>query len=176
MWRHKPFAVAFAWTAALVLAPFAVLAQSDYPSRPIRVVVPFPPGGVVDTIGRLWAQKVGPSLGTIVVEGIPVIFEGSDEVKLFASGAGMRGSPRTGVYAAAKAGMIGFSKSLAKEVASRNITVNTVAPGFIETDMTANVPESVRDDARALTPLRRLGQPEEVAAAVRFLVSDAAFV
>jgi len=68
MCRHKLFAVALAWTAALVLAPFAVLAQSDYPSRPIRVVVPFPPGGVVDTIGRLWAQKVGPSLGTIVVD------------------------------------------------------------------------------------------------------------
>lgn len=68
MCRHKLFAVALAWTAALALAPFFALAQSDYPSRPIRVVVPFPPGGVVDTIGRLWAQKVGPSLGTIVVD------------------------------------------------------------------------------------------------------------
>ena len=68
MCRDKLYAVAFSWMAALVLVPFAALAQSDYPSKPIRVVVPFPPGGVVDTIGRLWAQKVSPSLGTIVID------------------------------------------------------------------------------------------------------------
>ena len=62
------FAFAATWIAALALAPFAAHAQSDYPSRPIRVVVPFPPGGVVDTIARLWAQQAGPMLGTIIVD------------------------------------------------------------------------------------------------------------
>jgi tripartite-type tricarboxylate transporter receptor subunit TctC len=66
--RRTLLAFALAWVAAAALAPFAACAQSQYPSRPIRVVVPFPPGGVVDTIARLWAQKVGPSLGAIVVD------------------------------------------------------------------------------------------------------------
>ena len=61
-------AFALIWVAAAALAPFSAYAQSEYPSRPIRVIVPFSPGGVVDTIARLWAQKVGPSLGTIVVD------------------------------------------------------------------------------------------------------------
>lgn len=74
-------------------------------------------------------------------------------------------------YAAAKAGLIGFSRSLAREVASRNITVNTVAPGFIDTDMTAALDESQRAALRAKIPLARLGTPEEVAASVVFLAS-----
>jgi 3-oxoacyl-[acyl-carrier protein] reductase len=72
-------------------------------------------------------------------------------------------------YAAAKAGMVGFSKSLAREVASRHITVNCVAPGFIETDMTRGLPEAQRASLLQHVPLGRLGRPEDVAAAVAFL-------
>lgn len=77
-------------------------------------------------------------------------------------------------YAAAKAGMEGFSRSLAREVASRNITVNCVAPGFIASDMTDVLPEAQREALLAQIPLARLGQPEEIAAAVGFLASEAA--
>ncbi|MDR5898030.1 3-oxoacyl-ACP reductase FabG [Halomonas vilamensis] len=77
-------------------------------------------------------------------------------------------------YAAAKAGMEGFSRSLAREVASRNITVNNVAPGFIATDMTEALPEAQHDMLLKQIPLARLGAPEEIAAAVGFLTSDSA--
>jgi tripartite-type tricarboxylate transporter receptor subunit TctC len=66
--RRTLLAFALTWVAASALAPLEAYAQSQYPTRPIRVVVPFPPGGVVDTIGRLWAQKAGPLLGTIVID------------------------------------------------------------------------------------------------------------
>jgi 3-oxoacyl-[acyl-carrier protein] reductase len=80
-------------------------------------------------------------------------------------------------YAAAKAGVIGFTKSLAKELGPRGITVNAVAPGFIPTDLTADLPEELRQEGIRRTPLGRLGQPEEVAYAVAFLASDeAAFI
>lgn len=72
-------------------------------------------------------------------------------------------------YAVAKGGLIAFTKSLAREVARKGITVNAVAPGFIETDMTSAVPEAVLDQVKASTPIGRLGRPEEVAEAVRFL-------
>lgn len=74
-------------------------------------------------------------------------------------------------YAAAKAGMEGFSRSLAREVGSRGITVNTVAPGFIDTDMTRSLDETQRDKLISEIPLQRLGQPEDIAAAVAFLAS-----
>lgn len=74
-------------------------------------------------------------------------------------------------YAAAKAGMIGFSKSLAKEVGSRNITVNTVAPGFIDTDMTKELSEEIKNTLLAAIPLSRLGEAKEIAYAVAFLAS-----
>jgi 3-oxoacyl-[acyl-carrier protein] reductase len=77
-------------------------------------------------------------------------------------------------YSAAKAGILGLTRSLARELISRNITVNSVAPGFIETDMTAAMPEKVRTNLLAQIPAGRPGAPEDVAAAVRFLVSDAA--
>jgi 3-oxoacyl-[acyl-carrier protein] reductase len=77
-------------------------------------------------------------------------------------------------YAAAKAGVIGFSKSLAREIGSRNITVNCVAPGFIDTDMTKSLPQAARDAAAQHIPLGRFGKAEEVAAAVAFLASPAA--
>lgn len=77
-------------------------------------------------------------------------------------------------YAAAKAGVIGFTKSLAKELGPRDITVNVVAPGFITTDLTADLPEELQQEAVRRTPLGRVGRPEEVAYAVAFLASDEA--
>ena len=77
-------------------------------------------------------------------------------------------------YAAAKAGLVGFTKSLAREVGARNITVNAVAPGFIDTDMTRALPEAQREALAKQIPLQRLGQPEEIAAAVSFLASPGA--
>ena len=77
-------------------------------------------------------------------------------------------------YAAAKAGVIGFTKSLAREIGSRNITVNCVAPGFIDTDMTRDIPEAQRQAAIQQIPLGRFGQPADVAAAVAFLASPGA--
>lgn len=90
---------------------------------------------------------------------------------------GLTGNAGQSNYAAAKAGIIGFTKSLAKEVGSRGITVNCVAPGFIDTDMTRTLPDEVRQGLLGNIPLDRLGQPEEIAAAVSFLCSkDAAYV
>jgi 3-oxoacyl-[acyl-carrier protein] reductase len=77
-------------------------------------------------------------------------------------------------YAAAKAGLIGFTKALALEVASRSITVNAVAPGFIDTDMTRGLPDDQRDSLLQRIPLQRLGHADEIASAVAFLASDGA--
>ena len=82
---------------------------------------------------------------------------------------GLKGMPGQCNYSAAKAGIIGASKALAQEVAKRKVTVNVVAPGFIETDMTQDIPI---DEIKRIVPLRRIGKPEEVAALVSFLASD----
>ena len=87
---------------------------------------------------------------------------------------GVTGNPGQGNYAAAKAGMIGMSKSLAQEVASRNITVNCVAPGFIATPMTDALNDKQKEGILGAVPAGRLGTPEEIAAAVVFLASDEA--
>jgi 3-oxoacyl-[acyl-carrier protein] reductase len=87
---------------------------------------------------------------------------------------GLAGNAGQANYAASKAGIVGFTKSVAREVASRSITVNAVAPGFIETDMTAVLSEKAREAMTAAIPMGRVGRPEDVAAAIGFLVSDAA--
>ncbi|TEU11864.1 MAG: 3-oxoacyl-[acyl-carrier-protein] reductase [Anaerolineales bacterium] len=87
---------------------------------------------------------------------------------------GLMGNAGQANYAAAKAGLIGFTKSLAKELGSRHITVNLVAPGFIETRLTAVLSEEVVQKVQAQIPLGRMGQPDDVADAVAFLASDAA--
>jgi len=87
---------------------------------------------------------------------------------------GSSGNPGQANYAAAKAGLIGFTKSLAQEVGSRNITVNCVAPGFIATDMTKDLPDAARTALLARVPLGRLGEPADIAHAVAFLASPRA--
>ena len=87
---------------------------------------------------------------------------------------GQSGNPGQANYAASKAGMVGLSKSLAREVASRGITVNVVAPGMIDTDMTSSLPEAGRQAMLGQIPMGRLGTPEEIASAVHFLASDEA--
>ncbi len=87
---------------------------------------------------------------------------------------GTTGNAGQANYAAAKAGMVGFTKSLAKEVGSRNITVNTVAPGFIDTDMTRELPEQSKQALLSAIPLARLGNVDEIAHAVSFLASEGA--
>lgn len=86
-----------------------------------------------------------------------------------ASLSGVKGMPGQANYSAAKAGLIGATKALAQEVAPRQVTVNAIAPGFIETDMTRDLP---KDELEQMVPMRRFGKPEEVAALVAFLASD----
>jgi 3-oxoacyl-[acyl-carrier protein] reductase len=91
-----------------------------------------------------------------------------------ASVSGVAGQAGQTNYSSSKAGLIGFTKALAKEVGSRNITVNAVAPGFIETALTVDLPEEIKEMGVKLTPLGRFGQPQDVANAVAFLASDEA--
>src|SRR5947209_4439059 len=87
---------------------------------------------------------------------------------------GEMGNPGQANYVASKAGLIGLTKSLAQEVGSRNITVNAIAPGFIETDMTHILSEELKQKMLANTPLRRMGTPDDISHAVKFLVSEEA--
>jgi 3-oxoacyl-[acyl-carrier protein] reductase len=87
---------------------------------------------------------------------------------------GEAGNPGQANYVASKAGLVGLTKSLAQEMSSRNITVNAVAPGFVETDMTAVLSEELKATMLAHIPLKRFGKPEDIAAAVKFLASEEA--
>ena len=89
-----------------------------------------------------------------------------------ASVAGLMGNPGQANYASAKAGLIGLTKTVAKELASRGVTCNAIAPGFVETDMTREMNQSALEAAMNAVPLKRMGKPEEIAAAAAFLASD----
>lgn len=104
----------------------------------------------------------------------PMIKQRYGRIINMASVVGVMGNAGQANYVASKAGLIGLTKAVARELASRNITVNAVAPGFIDTEMTASLPEKVRAEMMAQIPLNRFGAPEEVAQAVVFLAGEAA--
>lgn len=104
----------------------------------------------------------------------PMMKQRSGRIVNVSSIVGVRGNAGQANYAASKAGLIGMSKSLAKELAARGVTVNCVAPGFIETDMTDVLPQAVKEKLLGEIPMAHLGKPEDVAAAVAFLASPAA--
>lgn len=97
----------------------------------------------------------------------------SGKIVNIASVSGMMGNPGQANYSASKAGVIGFTKTIAREFAQRGINVNAIAPGYIQTPMTDVLPEKVKEELKRLIPMERLGQPEDVAQAVLFLVSEA---
>jgi 3-oxoacyl-[acyl-carrier protein] reductase len=104
----------------------------------------------------------------------PMIKQRSGRIVNITSVVGLTGNAGQANYAASKAGLVGFTKSVAREVPSRAITVNAVAPGFIETDMTAAMTDKAKETIASSIPMGRVGRPEDVAGAVAFLLSDAA--
>ena len=125
-----------------------------------------------------WDAVIGTNLGSVfrlsraVLRGMMKARRG--RIVNIASVVGLIGNPGQANYCAAKAGIGGFTRSLAREVASRGITVNVVAPGFVDTDMTRGLPDAQRASLAAQIPLGRLGRPEDIAAAVCFLAGPAA--
>ena len=104
----------------------------------------------------------------------PMLRQRSGRIIAVSSVVGQMGNAGQTNYAASKAGLIGFAKALAREVASRNVTVNAVTPGLIESDMTKAIAEKAHADWTSAIPLGRVGTPQDVAAAVCFLASDEA--
>jgi 3-oxoacyl-[acyl-carrier protein] reductase len=125
-----------------------------------------------------WAQVLDVNLtGTFHCTQValkPMLRQRAGRIVNITSVVGLAGNAGQANYAASKAGIVGFTKAVAREVASRSITVNAVAPGYIETDMTAAMNDKAREAMVAAVPMGRVGTPDDVAAAVAFLVSDAA--
>lgn len=125
-----------------------------------------------------WDQVIGTNLkGTVLCTKIVsryMIRQRSGRIINMSSVVGQTGNAGQSLYAASKAGIVGFTKAVARELASRNVTVNAVAPGFIETDMTAKLPEKVRDDFLHTIPLGRFGTCDEVAEMIVFLAGQGA--
>jgi 3-oxoacyl-[acyl-carrier protein] reductase len=122
-----------------------------------------------------WQRVIDTNLGGFfhVVKAClrPMLRRRSGRIIAISSVSGQAGNPGQVNYSASKAGLIGAAKSLAKEIASRNITVNVVAPGFVETDMVKDLP---REELEKLIPLKRFGKPEEIASAVSYFASEEA--
>lgn len=122
-----------------------------------------------------WAEVISVNLGGLYAccraAARPMIRARYGRIVNLGSVVGLRGNAGQTAYAASKAGIVGFTMSLAKEVARRNITVNAVAPGLVETDMTRDLPAAAREHLAGAVPIGRPGSPEEVAAAVAFLAS-----
>jgi 3-oxoacyl-[acyl-carrier protein] reductase len=134
----------------------------------------FPESSVAAMTDAHWDQVLAVNLDGVMRScraGARVLRDGGAVVNV-ASRAGHAGVANHSHYAAAKAGVLGFSRSLAQELAPRNIRVNCVSPGLIETAMSAPLRERIGDTRIALTPLKRNGQPEEIATAIAFLCSD----
>jgi len=101
-----------------------------------------------------------------------IMRSGCGRIINISSVSGIMGNPGQANYSAAKAGVIGLTKTTAKEFASKNVTCNAIAPGFVMTDMTANLPQAVKDHANTVIPLKRMGTPEEISNVAVFLASD----
>ena len=98
--------------------------------------------------------------------------QGDGVIVNISSVSGVMGNAGQANYSAAKAGLIGYTKTLARELASRNITANAIAPGFIETDMTAKLPRAIVEKAKEVIPLKRFGTPEDIAGICTYLCSE----
>jgi len=134
-------------------------------------------GAVVDEVVKLWGglqilvNNAGITRDNMILR---MKDDQWDSVINIASVSGLMGNPGQANYSASKAGVIGLTRTVARELAGRNITINAVAPGFIATDMTAALGEEILQEVRKQIPLGRLGDPQDVADAVLFLASDAA--